>query len=256
MIEDLKAIYDSWNSNQLHLVDRGDHIVITTPFVDLHHDLLQLVFSKEQNNIYKLSDDGYIINELEMLGIEIMKNKKRKEFFQNTLNVFGIRFDEVTNELWTHFDNLSDYPRKQINLLQCVLRVSDMLLTSRNSVISIFFEEISEFFEKNDVIFSANIGFTGKTGQENKFDFVVPKFKSKPEQIIKAINTPSSVNYKYPLLSFIDIQESRKDAVQIVFSNDLNVTTSDKFKSAFVNYNIKVLNWSERQEWIQEFKIG
>ena len=255
MINDLKILYEQWNSQKLKLEEFNDFIEITTPFVDMHHDFLQIYFTKSKNDLYTLTDDGYIVNELNMLGIDINKAKKRKEFFNLTLKIFGISFDRKNNELFVSFDSLDEYPQKQNNLIQCILRVSDMLLTARNTVVSIFTEEVTTYFEDNDVIFTQEPSFIGKSGNQQNFDFALPRFKDKSEKLIKAINTPSSDNFTAPLFSFIDIQETRPSAEFFVLANDNNVPISDKFLSSLKNWNVEVLAWSERSKWIDSLKV-
>lgn len=130
-------MYDEWNSKKLILEDFNDFIEITTPFVDMHHDFIQLYFVKEEKNNFKITDGSYILSELKILGIEIKKSRKRNEFFRTYLNTFGVQYNEKTDELFVTFSDLSEYPEKQHRLIQCILRISDMLLTSKNSVISI-----------------------------------------------------------------------------------------------------------------------
>lgn len=254
MIEDLKNLYDSWNSKQLQLIDHKDFVEITTPFVDMHHDPLQLVFYKK-DDYFKISDDGYIINELEMLGVDVNATIKRKNFFNSTLKIFGVQYNKNDQELSITFDSLADYPKKQNNLIQCILRISDMLLTARNTVVGVFAEEVAAFFEEHEVFYSDDVGYTGKTGNYQSFDFVIPKMKSRPEQIIKAINNPISDNYKIPLLSFIDISEVRSNSNFVVLANDLNSPISDKFITPLKNYEIEVLAWSERERWVNQLKV-
>lgn len=255
MISEMKLLYDNWNRNQLQLDDHEDYILITTPFLDLHHDLLQLVFTKDSSGGYKLSDDGYILSELEMLGVDVFSSQKRKSFFDMTLKIFGVENNRTTRELSISFNSLSDYPKKQNNLIQCLLRISDMLLTARNTVMSIFAEEVSKYFRENNVFASEDIGYTGKTGNYQSFDFVIPAAKQKKEKIIKAINNPRADSYKQPLLSFIDIQELKPASEFIVLGNDTNQAIAETFYSSLTNYNIQVLAWSERDNWVSDLRI-
>src|SRR5699024_322362 len=107
----------------------------------------------------------HILDELTMLGIDIKSSQKRSEFLHTTLNTFGVHHNEKTDELFTTFNVVNEYPEKQHRLIQCMLRVSDMLLTSRNSVISIFTEEITDFFEEHDIPFIEGASFTGVSGK-------------------------------------------------------------------------------------------
>ncbi|WP_424475351.1 DUF1828 domain-containing protein [Oceanobacillus kimchii] len=255
MIKDLRSLFDEWNKKNISFEQYDNFIEITTPFVDMHHDFIQLYFTKESNNKYKLTDDGYIINELNMLGIDINTSKKRKEFFNTTLKIFGVTFDNRESELIVSFDNLSDYPIKQHNLIQCLIRISDMLLTAKNTVASIFTEEISNFFEENDVFYSPNIGINGTSGNQQNFDFLIPHRKNKKEKLIKAVNTPSADNYVSPLFSFIDIKDNRQKSDYLLIANDQNIEIADKFSSSLKNWNIEILAWSNRDKWVKELKI-
>lgn len=255
MIEDLKLLYEQWISKQIQLENFDDFIEITTPFVDMHHDYIQLYFFKEKDGKYKISDDGYTINELSILGLDINNAKKRKKYFETTLKVFGVSYDPQTNELFVTLDSIQDYPKKQHNLIQCITRVSDMLLTTRNTVASIFFDEVSSYFEKKEVLFIRNTGFIGKSGYQQTFDFVIPHFKKKKEKLIQTVNTPSSDNYTATLFSFIDVQDVKSEAEFIVIANDINIPIDQKFSSALANYNVRTFPWSKRDNWIKELKV-
>lgn len=256
MLDNLKKVYDEWNNKRLILENFNDFIEITTPFVDMHNDFIQIYFIKEGNNNFRITDDGYILNELEMMGIEIKRSQKRNEFFKTYLNVFGVNYNEKNDELFIAFSNINEYPEKQHRLIQCILRISDMLLTSRNSVISIFTEEISAFFEENDVPFIEGSNFTGISGKPQNFDFALPRSKNKREKLIKAINTPASENYKEPLFSWMDIKDMRKKSDFIVLANDTNKPIAEGFVEPFRNYSVEVLEWSKRNEWIEKLKTG
>ncbi|MHC8515868.1 DUF1829 domain-containing protein [Sporosarcina sp. ITBMC105] len=255
MISEMKLLYDTWNKNQLQLDDHEDFILVTTPFLDLHHDFLQLIFTKNGAEEYRLSDDGFVLSELEMLGIDIFSSQKRKSFFDMTLRIFGVTHNRATGELSVSFKSLSEYPKKQNNLIQCLLRVSDMLLTARNTVIGIFAEEVSNYFIENQVFFSDDIGYTGKSGNYQSFDFVIPAARGKKEKIIKAINNPKADNYKQPLLSFVDIQELKPNSQFIVLGNDSIQPISETFYNSLSNYQIQVLPWSERDRWVGDLRI-
>src|SRR5690625_3339363 len=145
MIDNLKQAYEAWNNKSLLLENFNGFIEITTSFVDLHNDFIQLYFIKESNNSFKITDDAHILNELAMLGIDIRNSKKRSDFFQTSLNIFGVKYNEKTDELFVTFSNVSEYPEKQHRLIQCMLRNSDMLLTSRNSMIRNLTSELKDF---------------------------------------------------------------------------------------------------------------
>lgn len=130
-----------------------------------------------------------------------------------------------------------------------------MLLTSQNTIISIFTEEITNFFDDKNVLFTPDLGFNGKSGNQQTFEFVIPHFKNKKEKIIKAVNTPTTKNYINYVFPFVDIREVRRNSNFIIIANDLNTSISDKFYSPFANYGIDVLAWSKREEWYEKLKV-
>lgn len=255
-VKDLKKLYNDWNNRKISFESFDKHIEITTPFVDIHHDYIQLFFIKKSDGRYSLTDDGYTVNELEMMGIEIRTSSKRREFFNTTLKIFGVDFNDATSELYITFKNITAYPEKQHQLIQCMLRISDMLLTSRNTVISIFTEEIAKFFEQNEILYVQDSGYIGVSGNSQNFDFVLPHFKKRNEKFIKAINTPKSDNFVEPLFSWIDVKSTRQNVDFIVLANDSEKPVPDKFIRPIENYSGMVLSWSKKNEWINSLKTS
>jgi len=255
MIDQLQQEYLNWAKKKYQFNDFSDFIEITTPFLDLNNDYISL-FISESNKTYTITDDGYVINELITLGIDITKKGKRNDYFKATLNIFGVKFDHSTNELLVNFNNINLFPEMQHRLLQCVIRVSDMFVTSRNKVMSFFTEDLKSFFLESDVFFNDSTPYIGKSGNSNVFDFVLPRSKRTQPKLIKAINQPKKQAYKEPLLSFLDVSETKTDHKFIVIANDTNQKVSDEFKKPFVNYNIDVLAWSERAQWVEHLKTS
>lgn len=248
-INELENIYIKWNKENIKIIDQGDFVEITTPFVDNHHDFLQLVLYANNNQIV-LTDDGYTLNELDIYEIDYKKNSKRKEFLKQTLNSFGVSI--YNSELTITFNDINVYPKKMLSLLQCIVRISDMLLTSRSTVTSIFYEEVGNFLDDHYILKTPDIGITGTSGNENKFDYVIPASRIKQEKVIKTINKANGDNYKYPLLSFLDIKDNRSESEFVVIANDAQNQISEKFETSFINHGIKVLRWSQRTEWVND----
>lgn len=247
-INELNNTYTKWNKDNIHIVDQGDFVEITTPFVDNHHDYLQVVLYYNENGQLVLSDDGYTLNELTLYEIDYKRSSKRKEFLNQTLKSFGVTI--LDSDLTITFDKVKDFPRKLLYLLQCILRLSDMLLTSRSTVTSIFYEEVGMFFDDNNILKIPDVGITGTSGNENKFDYIIPASRVKKEKVIKTINKPNGDNFKYPLLSFLDIKENRAKSEFVVIANDDVNEISEKFETSFTNHGISVLRWTERKTWI------
>ena len=65
----------------------GEWVEITTPFLDRHNDALQ-IYARAENGGFVLTDDSYILRDLEGSGCSI-KSEKRKDLLQMTLNGFA-----------------------------------------------------------------------------------------------------------------------------------------------------------------------
>ncbi len=255
MIDQLRKLYNDWNQQTIQFEKFDSFIEITTSFVDMHHDFIQLFLTKEED-FYIITDDGHIINELDMLGIDIHNTQKRKEFINMSLKIFGVKLNKNTNELYVTFQNINEYPEWQNRLIQCLLRISDMLMTSRNNVVSIFTEEISSFFLDHNILFNEGPSFIGVSGKSQRFDFSLPRSRTRNEKLIKAINSPSSESYREALFSWLDIKSTRINSDFLVIANDNNKPLTDGFLEPFINYEVEVLRWSDRNKWVDNLRIS
>ena len=165
-----------------------------------------------------LSDDGYIIDELQMSGCDVFSSNRRKEILDSILNKFGVKREN--EELFVKA-TLKDFPQKKHFLLQAMLSVNDMFMTTRDNVTSIFIEEVETFLYQHDIRFTDNISFVGKSGFTHNFDFVIPKYKNTPDRVIKAINNPTREKAESLLFSWDDTKENRKsETILYAFLND------------------------------------
>lgn len=76
-------------SNHISKRQLDDWVEITTPYLDRHNDYLQ-IYARRQNGSYILTDDGYILSELELSGCKL-ESPKRLALLQMTLNEFGVK---------------------------------------------------------------------------------------------------------------------------------------------------------------------
>lgn len=218
-------------------------IEITTPFLDRHNDWIQIFVEQLENGRLYLTDDGYILNDLKNCGIDI-KTESRKKLLSGIANGFGVSVSE-SNELFVTTDK-SMFPQKKHMLIQCMMSVSDLYLTSKSNAISVFSEDVKNFFESNDVLYTPNVLLTGKSGFQNKFDFVLPHNKRKPEILIKSISTPTSDNIKLALFQWEDTRERRDtDSKLILYLND-NKSFSNSIFSSCEAYGIQAFSWKDR----------
>lgn len=247
--DQLKTSYLNWLNQKITIKDLNGVFQITSPLIDRNNDRLQ-IYAIPNGDSLKLSDDGYIIDELQMSGCDVFSSGRRKEILDFILNKFGVkRKDE---ELFINA-TLEDFPQKKHFLLQAMLCVNDMFMTTRDNVTSIFLEEVENFLLTNEIRYSENISFIGKSGFTHNFDFIIPKYKKSPERIIKAINNPTRDKAESLLFSWDDTRNTRKnEAVLYAFLNDTDKKISKTILSAFAQYDVHPIPWTKKDHYIKE----
>ena len=244
----LVSDYSDWLKSRVNLRELNSETVeVTTPYLDRHNDFFQLYVKHGVNGGFVLTDGGYTIDDLELSGCDL-KSPKRQEILRMTLNGFGIKYDQNTNELYTE-TSATDFSFRKHSLVQAVLAVNDMFYMAQPVVNSLFIESVTSWLDSQDVRYTQNVSFTGKTGYTYNFDFVIPKSRQAPERVVKAINNPNKDNAQSFIFSWEDTKETRsEDATAYAFLNDTEREISNNVSTALLNYGIIPLKWSERED--------
>src|SRR5580658_9728458 len=185
-IEKLLNDYRAWllDKTTLRQVD-GDWVEVTTPYLDRHNDALQ-IYVRAENSGYVLTDDSYTIHDLEASGCNL-HTEKRQDLLRMTLNGFGVRMNNEALEVHASPEN---FPARKHNLIQAILAVNDLFYLAQPVVESLFFEDVIAWLDASDIRYTPKVKFTGISGFDHLFDFVIPKSASKqPERIMQAINS-------------------------------------------------------------------
>ena len=91
------------------------------------------------------------------------------------------------------------FAHKKHNLVQAMLAVNDLFYVASATVANLFWEDVSDWLTLRDVRFTPRVKFTGKSGYDHLFDFVVPASRRAPERIVQAINRPSETAHRRSL---------------------------------------------------------
>ena len=223
MIEEVSRLldeYQSWLRSKTRLRQIQDWMEITTPYLDRHNDYLQIyAVRSDENDGFVLSDDGYILSDLDLSGCKI-DTPKRRELLRTTLNGFGVQLNHDSDaiEVYTSSHN---FGLKKHNLVQAMLAVNDLFYLASPTVAVLFYEEVSNWLDMCDVRYTPNIKLTGKSGYDHLFNFVIPKSRSRPERILRAINSPSRNEAQAMAFSWLDTREARtEESSAYAFLND------------------------------------
>ena len=245
---ELKEKYISWLEDEITVNKIGEYIEVTSPFLDRYNDYLQVYAKLENDKEILLTDDSYIINNLEMSGID-MKSSKRKQLLQSFLNKYSVKLEN--NALVTK-SNIEDFPQKILFLMQAMINVDDMFMLSQNKVASLFLEDVKNFLDTKDIFYTRDVNFVGKSGFVYSYEYLIQRTKEKPERLCKVINNPNKQNFQSTMFMWNDTKETRDDNSQlIVFLNDENRIDSNVIEG-FNKYNVDTIPWSERDKYLDK----
>ena len=251
MIQDVQKLLDAylaWLKDKTQLRQVDDWVEITTPYLDRNNDYLQ-IYARKENGSYVLTDDGQTIGDLEQTGCKL-NSPKRQDLLKMTLNGFGVQLQDQRLEVHASPDN---FALRKHNLVQAMLAVNDMFYLSVPMVASLFYEDVVAWLDLHDIRYTPKVKFTGKTGYDHLFDFVIPKSRRQPERIIQTINRPNRDTAQAVAFSWIDTKEVRPpDSKAYAFLNDLENPVSTTVLDALRNYDVMPVMWSKRDALREE----
>lgn len=258
MTFDFKIILDNYiqwikDNSSIKVINDSGIYEVTTPFFDRHNDHLQ-IYVKKTDDRFILTDDGYVLNDLEYSGVAL-DTPKRKKIFATLLNGYGVKVGEQ-NELYLEA-NIGNIGQKKHNLLQAMIAVNDLYTLSSETVLSLFKEDVENYFLSKDIIYSKDIKITGKTGFDHNIDFIISRSKSKPERLIRTVNSIKKDFVLSAIMAFNDIQAVRQQETNnvIIYNDEANPITSD-IMNALKTYRVADVPWSKREEYLPQFQLN
>jgi len=248
MIRDIQALvdqYSTWLQDKTALREIHDNCVeITTPYLDRHNDYLQ-IYAKRTNGDFVLTDDGYIFDDLELSGCKI-DNPQRRETLTTALSGFNVRRNGRALEVKASKINFAS---RKHNLVQAMLAVNDLFYLASPTVTSLFYDDVSAWLDRSAIRYTPSVKFTGKSGYDHRFDFVIPKSGNQPERLLRVINRPNRETAQMMAFSWIDIREVRSPGARAyAILNDSVQSISANMPDALRSYEVRPVLWSARDK--------
>mgnify|MGYP005904860043 CR=1 FL=1 len=227
---------------------------ITTPFLDFDSDAIEIYIDRTDGGYY-ITDDGATIANLDFYNLGVRPGTHRDEILTTIVRSFGVtRSDD--GQLYVIADD-KNLGLKMHLLIQCVSKISDMLMLSENTVKTIFSEDVRQFFIENDIFFNSDISVQGKSSYYTSYDFVIPNSKSFPERFVTAINHPTSSMFRQAIFFWDDVRPNRPaDSLLYLIVNDDKRKMSATDKTALNNYGIKHIAWSKRNQNLADLRLS
>jgi hypothetical protein len=248
-IEKLLNDYRAWllDKTTLRQVD-GDWVEVTTPYLDRHNDALQ-IYVRAENSGYVLTDDSYTIHDLEASGCNL-HTEKRQDLLKMTLNGFGVKLQSEALEVHA---TVETFPLKKHSLIQAMLAVNDLFYLAKPVVESLFFEDVVSWLDANEIRYTPGVKFTGTSGYDQLFNFVIPKSRKAPERIVQALNRPTRETAMLFIGAWTDTRQTRpSESRAYAMLNDIEQPISGSVMDALRSYEINAVPWSIRAQVVAE----
>lgn len=224
----------------------SDWVEISTPFIGLFNDAVDIYAKKDGNKII-LSDDGNTLRNLRISGLEIYRSSKRKEILNQILINYGVQISN--NDELTTVATEKDFPQRKLNLISAISETADMYYLAEHTVASVFREDVKAYLDEQELIYTPYFISKGSTGLEFTFDFQIA-YKN-TEIVIKSFNSVNKLNLPQFLFTWDDIKKVRehqtqKEIVGLAIINDAYKEVSSEYLSALDNKGAQYILWSKR----------
>ena len=251
MIAEVQSLLDQywdWLRDHTNLREIEDGIEITTPYLDRHNDYLQ-IYAQRDGDGFVLTDDGYILEDLEQSGCKI-DGDKRVALFQTTLNGFGVKINDKALVVHTSSE---DFALRKHNLVQAMLAVNDLFYLASPRVARLFYEDVVSWLDDHRIRYTPQVRFSGRSGYDHRFDFVIPKSTGQPERVVRTVNRPDRNNAQAVAFLWFDTKDVRPpDSRAFAILNDADESVSDNVFVAMRNYDVSPIAWSQRDAALDE----
>lgn len=245
-LQSLMDRYFAWLKDRTSLRPLGgvdDWTEITTPYLDRHNDYIQL-YLRRWNGGYLLSDDGFTIRDLEQSGCKV-NTQKRQQLLRATLAGFGVQQRQDALEVHASAQN---FPMQKHNLIQAILAVNDLFYMAVPMVASLFFEDVTDWLDLSNIRYTPDVSFTGKSGFNHHFQFVIPKSTHQPERVVEAITRPTKGEAENFIFRWEDTKEARQlNSKAYAILNDQASQVPQPVIDALASYEVRAVPWAERE---------
>lgn len=243
--------YFRWiqDNTEVHSDKQSGWFSISTPFVDAKNDAIEL-FVKNNDGIVTISDDGETLSYLQECGADVSRSESRKRIFDSIRLNFGVETDGT--ELFIKGSE-ERFPSLKHALLQAIQQISDLRMTSKREVLSMFSDEVRAYMDELGVIYTPDFIIRGSTSLDFVFDFQIAGRHD--EMVIKSFNRLHQQNAESLLFSLGDIMKQRQEASGkplkiLAIVNDVESDKSKRLVGILREQGVAVGLWGERsQSW-------
>lgn len=250
-IEQLLNEYTTWLRKKLTVESNSDYTCIDTPFLNTLNDNIRFYVSQNKNKIV-IDDDGETLDNLSMMGINLLKGHRKKEL-DIILRQFDIHADE--NHILSVSGDKSEFPQMKQRFIDAVIKVDQLSILKRKNISTMFNEDVYNYFDKNDFGGLANYPLPGQTGNEYKFNYALPKLGKRNQKLIDFQNNLNFNTITTAIYKFNDVTGLLKNPNErIIVYNDEDVKLSKKVINSARKENVLLIPFQNKKE-LESIKV-
>jgi len=258
-IKNISGNYYDWLKNNHQFIPiEDDSLELYSPFLDYFGEAISVNISKHGDK-YLLTDYGETLWNLEIFGVDLTSDKKSKKYqlFNNIITFDELYFDE-TNKAIEKLASRSDLPQSIHNFVKSLANVSNLVITKRETTISLFKDEVMNYFiENRENLYPhvfPDVSVQGKSKLTHKFDLTFPGKRTEYIKIIKNVNKNNAKNI---LFDWQDVQEYRNlayntDSRLNIIHQDLE-SISPSVLTMMEEYGVDIFSFNDKDKIENKF---
>lgn len=225
---ELEKNYYSWLRSKYTFSNLSDDVVkIETPFLDSEFDDIVLYAQVLKTGKIIITDDGWTIDNLESMGISFSKRATTRRRLLDEISVsFGVDIDFDTKAISIH-TTLNDFPEAKHRILLAIMRANDLAFLAPANVQSSFSDDVQDFLDENNVLYTPSILIPSSQGLAVHFDFSIP-IPDGNTKLLRTISYPNNLNNMKIANYDINLASRTRKAKYIVILNDIKNKLTNK----------------------------
>jgi len=183
--------YIDRSANSMFRCEQQDSLLsVTTPFTYPDGDDIEL-FLENRNNTLILSDMGETLRYLDTYMLDVTSTSKRKSIINDVVKSHNLLFER--GEIFAVIKTESRLLDAIINMSQAIIRISDLLYTTRSQSLAAFEEEFKSFLDEHRFNYEENF-VVDTTSYQYTFEFAI--IQNNRIGLVKLLNAPRKLSQR------------------------------------------------------------
>lgn len=236
--------YGEWLKRESSIRSFGEWREITMPFLDRSNDDLRF-YTRTTDGVTTFTDDGYTLASFDLNGVTI--TEARRERIERLALRFGAT---LADDGQITLETEGGRPDALNRFVQALTDIGSMLETSQKRILSYFADDVALKLDSCHVFYTPNVGIRGISSYEHSFDFLFQRSDTHPTRFCQAPNRFDKDTVKGVMFAWDDTKKDpkRRDSKLIVIGDDRQTPLQRGALTAFANYGVTVIPYSELDE--------